>query len=256
MEMKFYYDLFSQPSRALFIFLKLNKIPATFCPVALTKGEQKTEEYKAINRFQQVPCIVDKSEKSEFKLSESVAIFRYIVETRQQNVADNWYPKDLQARAQVDEYLEWHHNNTRMSMTPYLRTKFLQPLMTGKSPEASRIEKMKSQMDKTLDQFENIWLKDEGKDFLVSKEISFADILAACEMEIVPKMTGYDPFENRPKLAKWHKQVKQATSPYYEEAHEKIRKIEHWSWAISTLMCAQKIKYRLFNWKWKQINKV
>lgn len=248
MDMRFYYDLFSQPSRALYIFFKLNKIPATFCPVALNKGEQKTEEYKAINRFQQVPCIVDKSDKGEFKLSESVAIFRYVVETKG-NVDDHWYPKDLQSRALVDEYLEWHQNNTRMSMTTFLRTKLMQPLMTGKKPSDAQIERLKSQMDKTLDLFENVWLQDENKDFLVNKEISFADILAACEMEITPKLTGYDPFENRPRLTKWHRQVKQATSPYYEEAHEKIRKVEQWSWAISTLLCAKTFTYRLFNWK-------
>lgn len=36
---KFYYDLLSQPSRALYIFFKLAKIPVDLCPVALRKGE-------------------------------------------------------------------------------------------------------------------------------------------------------------------------------------------------------------------------
>lgn len=238
--MNFYYDLFSQPSRALYIFFKLSNTQTTFNPIALLKGEQKTKEYKAINRFQQVPCIVDDG----FKLSESVAIFRYVTATRD-NIADHWYPKDLKSRALVDEYLEWHHNNTRMSCTPFVRAQFLQPLTTGKYPSKEELEEMKSKLDKTLDAFEKIWLESDEKDFLASKEISFADILAACEMEI-PKITGYDPFKNRPKLAKWHKQVQTAASPYYEEAHAKMRKFDDWQWVFSILMFAQKVKYRIF----------
>lgn len=36
---KFYYDLMSQPSRALYIFLKLSKIPTDFNPIALRTGK-------------------------------------------------------------------------------------------------------------------------------------------------------------------------------------------------------------------------
>lgn len=36
---KFYYDLMSQPSRALYIYLNLSKIPYEGVPVALRKGK-------------------------------------------------------------------------------------------------------------------------------------------------------------------------------------------------------------------------
>ena len=29
------------------------------------------------------------------------------------HLPDHWYPKDLQKRAKVDEYLHWHPNNLR-----------------------------------------------------------------------------------------------------------------------------------------------
>lgn len=36
---KFYNDLMSQPARALYIFLKLTKIPYENCPIAIRKGK-------------------------------------------------------------------------------------------------------------------------------------------------------------------------------------------------------------------------
>lgn len=39
---KFYFDLMSQPSRALYIFLKQTKIPAEFYPVDLRSGEMNS----------------------------------------------------------------------------------------------------------------------------------------------------------------------------------------------------------------------
>lgn len=70
--MKFYFDLLSQPSRALYIFFKINNVPLEYNPVALRNAEHLQDEFKEINRFQKVPCIVD----NNLKLSESVAIFR------------------------------------------------------------------------------------------------------------------------------------------------------------------------------------
>lgn len=73
MTVKFYYDLLSQPSRALYILFKMTKMPTESIPVALRNGVHLTEEFKNdVNRFQKVPCIIDDG----FKLSESVAILR------------------------------------------------------------------------------------------------------------------------------------------------------------------------------------
>ena len=124
--MKFFFDLLSQPSRALYIFLKMNKIPYQSVPVALRNGEHLTEDFKQnVNRFQKVPCIDDNG----FKLSESVAIFRYLAAENQ--IEDHWYPVDVKKRALVDEYMEWQHNNTRITCAMFFQTKWLIPLMTG-----------------------------------------------------------------------------------------------------------------------------
>merc|ERR1711971_62441 len=108
MVLKYYYDLMSQPCRALYIFLKLNKIPYEPKEVALRKGEHRQEEYSKLNPFQRVPVIDDDG----FVLTESCAILKYLA--AKHNVAEHWYPKqNLQAQARVDEYLNWQHFSTR-----------------------------------------------------------------------------------------------------------------------------------------------
>jgi len=220
--MKFYYDLMSQPSRALYIFFKLNKqIPVTYVPVNLGKGEHLTEEFKNnINRFQKAPCII---EDDGWKLAESVAIFRYLTELH--DIEDHWYPKDVRSRALVDEYLEWQHTNTRSNCAMYFWHKKLIPMMTGKPINEQMVKFFKKRMEETLDTFENVWLKSSEKQFLTTNEISFADILAACELE-QPKMAEYNPFDgSRPKLVAWYERVKKITNPHYEEAHVIVNKI-------------------------------
>lgn len=72
--MKLYYDLMCQPSRAIYIFFKLNGIQAEYIHVDLRSTEQLSDEYKRVNRFQKVPAIV---EDDGWQLSESIAIFKW-----------------------------------------------------------------------------------------------------------------------------------------------------------------------------------
>lgn len=70
-----------------------------------------------------------------------------------------------------------------------------------------------------LDTIENVWL---GKtNFIAGDNLSVADILAVCEIEQL-KVTGYEPYEGRPKLAAWYERVKSETNPYYDEAHQAV----------------------------------
>ncbi len=59
MPLVFYYDLMSQPCRALYIFLKMTDIPFESKEIALRKLEQMTDEYAQINPFKKVPVIDD-----------------------------------------------------------------------------------------------------------------------------------------------------------------------------------------------------
>jgi len=137
----------SQPSRAIIIFLKSNNIPYVDCPVALRKGEHLSDEFKKINPFQKVPCIDDNG----FKLTESVAILKYLA--TKYKVADNWYPKDLQKQAKVDEYMNWQHFNLRTFGSMYFRTKLL-----TKPVNEQALEKWQIGLEASLDYLEQVYL--------------------------------------------------------------------------------------------------
>ncbi|XP_053640277.1 glutathione S-transferase theta-1 isoform X2 [Cherax quadricarinatus] len=211
--MKLYYNLLSQPSRAVYIFLKTNDIQFESCHLNLLEGEHRTEEFAAINPFQLVPVIDDNG----FKLTESIAILRYL--HRQFNVADHWYPKDSRIQARVDEYLEWQHINTRVNGSMFFQHKFLLPKMFGREVNTRKVEEYQNKLETTLHQFETVWLKD--RPFIAGDQLTIADLLAACELE-QPSMADYDVREGRPLLTAWFNRVKEALQPEYDEAHNVV----------------------------------
>ncbi|XP_068159875.1 glutathione S-transferase theta-1 [Drosophila tropicalis] len=213
----YYYDLMSQPSRALFIIFRLSGMPFEDCVVALRNGEHLTDEYKTnINRFQRVPCINDNG----YKLAESVAILRYL--SAKGKIPEHLYPKYFVDQARVDEFLEWQHMTLRITCALYFRTVWLEPLLTGRTPKEDKIEKLRMQMELNLDVIEDVWL--QNSDFVSGSTLTAADIFAACEIEQT-RMADYDVRIKYPKIRAWLKRVRQSCNPHYDVAHEFVYKI-------------------------------
>ncbi|XP_017066684.1 glutathione S-transferase theta-1 [Drosophila eugracilis] len=207
---RFYFDLLSPIARGLWLGLKFGKSPIEYCPVALRKFEQLTEEYKKINRFQKVPAIVD----GDFHLSETIAIIRYLADKGQFD--EKLYPKTLEARARVDEFLEWQHLNIRLACTLYFRDAWLFP-MNGITPKPNpgQIQKLVEGVETNLGLLERLWLE---KDFLVGQSLTMADILGSSEINQL-RLCKYKVDENKfPKVAKWLERVRKATNPYHDES--------------------------------------
>uniref|UniRef100_V5H2P1 Glutathione S-transferase n=1 Tax=Anoplophora glabripennis TaxID=217634 RepID=V5H2P1_ANOGL len=184
MVLKYYFDLLSQPSRSIYILLKLNDIPFEAHPVALREGEHLTEEFKEkLSKFQKVPFIHD----GDFKLTESVGIARYL--SREYPIKDHWYPKNSKRQAKIDEYLEWHHLGIRFHCSSYFIAKWVNPMLTGRQPKTAKLELLKNNMNDSLDKFEELFLSDGP--FISGNEISFGDVQAACEIEQPSKCCGF-----------------------------------------------------------------
>ena len=74
MGLKLYYDLLSQPSRALYIFLKVCNIPFEEKPTNIGKGEHLSPEYKKVHPFQKVPAV----QHNGFNMMERYYFMTYI----------------------------------------------------------------------------------------------------------------------------------------------------------------------------------
>uniref|UniRef100_A0A1A9VVR5 Glutathione S-transferase theta class 1 n=1 Tax=Glossina austeni TaxID=7395 RepID=A0A1A9VVR5_GLOAU len=213
---KYYYDLMSQPSRALWIALKMGKTQFEDCPVALRKMEQYTEAYKKVNRFQKVPAIVD----NDFHLSESVAILRYLADKQQ--FSEALYPRDIRERAKVDEFLEWHHLGVRYGCSGYFMHLWLLPFRgLADKPTKEKALELKIEMERQLKIVEGLWLKDDN--FLTGNKLTVADLFGACEIEQT-KLCRYDVKEKFPNITKWLERVRTESNPYFDEAHKYLYK--------------------------------
>ncbi|KAL5275484.1 GSTT1 family protein [Megaselia abdita] len=207
---KFYFDLLSQPCRALYIFLEAAKIPYEAVPISLLKGEHLTGEFRdKVNRFKKLPAINDHG----FQLSESVAIFRHL--SREKLVPEHWYPRKNLARSRIDEFMEWQHLNLHYATTDYYRQKWLLPTLTKSCPNEELINQSIKRLESTLTEFESHWLK--SHDFMVGSKLTIADLLAICQID-QPKIIGYNPFKNRKNLIRWYELVRESLGPHYLDA--------------------------------------
>ncbi|XP_022524152.2 glutathione S-transferase theta-2 [Astyanax mexicanus] len=213
---KVYLDFLSQPCRALYIFLKHNKIPHTVQLVALRKGEHKSPDFTRLNPMQRVPVM----EHDKFVLTESDAILKYLANTY--DVAEHWYPRDPKRRARVDEYTAWHHANTRLNVVKVFMTEVLLPMMTGQPAEQKKLEQALQELDQTLRKMEEMFLKRQA--FLCGDDITIADLLAVCEV-MQPLGAGRDVLKNHEQLQNWKSRVQSALGEPFNEAHSFLFKL-------------------------------
>jgi glutathione S-transferase len=215
--LRVFFDLLSQPSRAVYIFLKVNKIPFEAKQVALRKGEHLSEEYGKINPFHLVPAIDDNG----FKLTESVAILKYFADKYQ--TPDHWYPKDLQRRAKVDCFMAWQHLNLRMYGSMVFQSQLIEPMRTGKPVNKKRVANFQSELETVLNKMEQIFLHEDP--YLCGSDISIGDLLGICELW-QPMTVEHDVFAGRPKLKAWATRVEEKLQPHFDEAHKYIVKLK------------------------------
>ncbi|XP_054895889.1 glutathione S-transferase theta-2 isoform X2 [Poeciliopsis prolifica] len=204
-EVQMYLDLMSQPCRAVHILLTRTKIPHRVHSVALRKGEHRTAEFSELNPMQKVPVLVD----GGFILTESDAILKYLATTF--DLPEHWYPWQPERRARVDEYLAWHHSNTR----PHA-AKVLFPVQLGGPVDRRRLDRALSDLDVTLQRLESMFLRRQP--FLCGDDITLADLLAICEL-MQPLGSGRDILKDRPQLHRWRSRVQSAVGESFDEAH-------------------------------------
>jgi len=221
--LKVYVDRLSQPSRALIIFCRVNKIDFEEVTVNLAKREHRTSEFKKINPMGQVPAIVD----GRFRLFESHAILRYLA-TVFPGVPDHWYPADLFTRAKIESILDWHHSNLRRGAATFVLHTTLAPFL-GITPNPEAAKEGENLLVRSLGTIESVWLKGDAKFLNGNRQPTIADLSLVCEimqLELVGEERRDRVLGPHEKIRAWMGNVKRATSPHFEEAHELIFKMK------------------------------
>uniref|UniRef100_A0A8C6WJM9 glutathione transferase n=1 Tax=Neogobius melanostomus TaxID=47308 RepID=A0A8C6WJM9_9GOBI len=215
MSLKLFLDMISQPCRSVFLFAKKNNLPVEVKLISLKNGEQHTEKFRKVNPLRKVPALKD----GDFCMGESIPMMEYMAEKF--NTPDHWFPKDLQKRARVNEYLSWQHLGIRRVCFKLLslREEVDGPVVKLEVPEDKMARAMED-LNWSLDLIEKTFIKDGG--FIGGEQISIADLVAIVEI-MQPFASGVDVFQGRAKLSAWKERVVQAVGKeLFDEAHKTI----------------------------------
>ncbi|CAN8232785.1 unnamed protein product [Cochlearia groenlandica] len=247
MKLKVYGDRMSQPSRAIILFCKVNKIQFDEILINLAKRHQFSPDFKEINPLGKVPAIVDGKLKLFERLQNnscfsffyyyyltnlsipiilvdySHAILIYLASSFP-SVADHWYPNDLSKRAKIHSVLDWHHTNLRPGAAGYVLNSVLAPFLglPLNSKAASEAEKV---LTKSLLVLETFWLKGNGKFLVGSNQPSIADLSLVCELmqlQLLEEKDRVRLLSPHKKVEEWIENTKKATMPHFEMVHKTL----------------------------------
>src|SRR5262245_21502877 len=126
--MKLYMHPVSMTSRPVRLFIAENKIPVEEELVDLMTGAHNQEPYASLNPNRLVPMLID----GDLKLTESSAILKYLAD----KIGSPAYPKDLKARAKVNEVMDFINTNFYRDFGYGLCYPQLFPHMKRRSDEA------------------------------------------------------------------------------------------------------------------------
>ncbi|CAA7390925.1 unnamed protein product [Spirodela intermedia] len=222
-KLKVYADRISQPSRAVLIFCKVNGIDFEEVRIDLAEGQHKSPQFQEINPMEQVPAIVD----GRFKLFESHAILRYLAYTFP-GIPDHWYPADVSSQAKINSILDWHHSNLRVGGVRLVLNSALGPTL-GLPLDPQAAAKAEKLVVSSLSKIETVWLRGDGKFLLGSSRPSIADLSLVCEimqLEILDETVRDRIFGPREKVRRWIQNLKDATSPHFEQVHETLYEVK------------------------------
>ncbi len=204
--MKLYMHPISTTSRPVRLFIAENNIPAEEITVDLFAGDQYKPPYVDINPNSMVPMIED----GDLRLTESSAILKYLAD----KIGSPAYPKDLKARARVNEVMDWLNSNFYRDWGYNLCYPQLFPHLKRRSDEAqaATIEFGQQTAKKWLQCLNDHWIG-PNRQYLCGDQITIADYFGAalvsvgeiirCDLSAYPNVQRW--LNNVKKLPNWPK---------------------------------------------------
>jgi glutathione S-transferase len=202
--MKLYMHPVSMTSRPVRLFVAEKGLKVDEEVVDLFTGAHYQEPYASLNPNRMVPMIDDDG----FRLTESSAILKYLAEKF--DLPE--YPKDLKARARINEVMDWFNTNFYRDYAYGLAYPQLFPHHKRRSDEAhaATLEWGKENVKRWLQVLNDHWLG-QGKPYLTGDQVTIADYFAVglltlgelirCDFSPYPNITRW--LDNMKKLKTW-----------------------------------------------------
>lgn len=121
------------------------------------------------------------------------------------------YPKDAQARAKIDQYLNWHHTNARHSTTRILRPYIMRHLGKATPEQLEDVKNTDAIISRYMKVLEQLFVAPYVAE---SKSPTVADYALYCELDQLEYMELFD-FSAFPKTAAWMERMKEI--PLHDE---------------------------------------
>ena len=171
--MKLYMHPASTACRPVALFCAEEGIEVEQVVVDLFTGAQFQEPYSKLNPN----CIVPALEDDGFLLTESSAILKYLADGK----GSAAYPKELKARARVNELCDWFNTNFYRAFgyeLVYPQTLPHRKLGDDAAATQALVALGKAQSERWLGVLDRHWLGD-GRPFVCGEAISLADYLGS-----------------------------------------------------------------------------
>ena len=206
--MKLYYAETLNPRKACALAKYLNS-PVEFVRVDLTKGEQKSAAYLAINPNGKVPALTD----GDTRLWESHAIMFYLARSAGSDV---WPTDDRQI--EVIRWLSWNSEHfTRHAGALYFQN-IIKPNLLRAAPDAKAVEEATG-FFKQFAQVLNDHLR--GRKFLVGNALTVADFSVAVTLPYAEK--AKIPIGEFPEIERWHARLNEL--PAWREPFPEVKAV-------------------------------
>ncbi|WP_269714604.1 glutathione S-transferase family protein [Caulobacter sp. NIBR2454] len=219
--MKLYSDPISTTSRPVLQFAAENGIELELVPVDMMSGGAQDPAYLRVNPNGIVPYLVD----GNFSLGESSAILKYLAD----RVASPAYPIELQARARVNEALDWFSTNLHKDLCVF---GVYMAVMPPEGIDASGVQALvtygRTRAARWMAVLNDAMIGD--RDFVCGDDITIADYLGATFVSF-GEAGGFD-LSPWPNVAAWMRRMRErpgfapAYAPFYAWLAERARQTQ------------------------------
>ena len=205
---KLYHDPISTTSRPILLFLAEHDLPVEKVVVSLMEGEQRGEDYAAINPNQAVPALID----DDLVIGEGSAILKYLADL----AGSPAYPLDLKQRARINALMDWF--NTGLSKDFNWHFCYLQMFahhrFENPAVQSAVMRRGLERSKRWLTILDDHYLAHGGQ-FLLGRQISLADYLGAACIS-VGEAVDFD-LSPWPRVAAWMERMR--ARPSWTEVH-------------------------------------